>query len=188
MRPHLFAPIAWPPRSPASSPPLHVLEPLTRAEAQGYAGVWLAEATPAQRGIGPLLHLAAAWLAARTQRIRIGVAGALLPSLHPLRLAEELAMLDALSAGRLCWAVEDTHDDPLLREQLAIVMLALTGESFAWDGAYFELPELRCLPAAVQRPHPPLSIRAGSDDAIVRAARAGRRFWNDPLAPVACVQ
>jgi alkanesulfonate monooxygenase SsuD/methylene tetrahydromethanopterin reductase-like flavin-dependent oxidoreductase (luciferase family) len=183
----LLVPLAWPPRA-LVSPPARALASLERAEAQGYAGVWLAEATPWRNGIGPALPLATAWVAARSERVHIGVAGALLPSLHPLRFAEELAMLDALSGGRLRWAVGGSADagteDDVFREQLEIVLLALTGESFAYDGACFTIPELRCLPAAVQLPHPPLWIRATCTAALEGAARRGHPVWQDALTSI----
>src|SRR2546428_10395915 len=77
------------------------LELTEAAEAWGLDGVWLGEIhfNPPRSGQSAPMALAA-FMAARTQRVRIGMAVAVLPLAHPLRIAEEVATVDHLSAGR----------------------------------------------------------------------------------------
>ena len=78
------------------------LEQLVAAERLGYDGVCLEEHHQTAYGTMPAPNLIAAWLIARTERIPIAVVGNSLPlQANPLRAAEELAMLDVLSGGRI---------------------------------------------------------------------------------------
>ncbi len=65
-----------------------LFERILAAEAQGYEGAWLADPPSGERDFAPGMALAVAHLAARTERIRLGSLAALLPFMHPLRLAE----------------------------------------------------------------------------------------------------
>ena len=122
---------------------------LARAESQGFEAAWIA-ANDAGGGAAGRSLFAAATLAERTERVRIGLWGVLDPALHPLRLAEDLAVLDIVSGGRLDWA----PTGPGLAEPLEIVAMAWQGEAFAHAGERFQFPELVCLPVPEQKPHP----------------------------------
>ena len=131
---NVFSLVQWPPDRSSAQVHTNELEQLERAEQQGYDGAWLAEHPLSRYGIGPSIHLTAAALASRTERIRIGTAVTMRPFFHPLRLAEEIAMLDIMSGGRFDWAVgcgDSTDDDepsPLaFREQLDVMLRAWTG-------------------------------------------------------------
>src|SRR5215470_7357518 len=67
----------------------------------GYDAVWLAEHHFSAFSVCPSVHMMGALAAAKTQRLRIGTAVSLAPFYHPLRLAEEIALLDVLSGGRV---------------------------------------------------------------------------------------
>ncbi len=186
---HLFDLLEWPPgvgREPAFR---DELERLALAEEQGYAGAWIAEGDPARAGIGPGVHLAAAWLSARTTRIRIATSVRIPPFFHPLRLAEEIAALDIQSGGRFEWGVSpgDASDEGrrIFREQLTIARTAWTGESFRHDGDFFQIPELQCLPAPVQQPHPPIWIAALDRPTVEWAGQNGLGIFGDAAAPTA---
>jgi alkanesulfonate monooxygenase SsuD/methylene tetrahydromethanopterin reductase-like flavin-dependent oxidoreductase (luciferase family) len=153
---------------------------LTLAEEQGYDAVWLAEHHFSRYGIAPSIHLTAAHLAARTSRVRIGTAVTIVPFLHPIRVAEEIAMLDQLSGGRIDWGagrgyqgheftgfgVDITKSHLIFREQLQVIERAWSGERFSHDGEVFRFPELEVLPTPVQRPHPPVYIAALSPETL----------------------
>lgn len=174
------------------------LEQLALAEEQGFDAAWLVEHHGSRRGIGPSIHLAAAHLAARTRRIRIGAAVAVRPSFHPLRAAEEVAMLDHLSGGRVDWGVGccSAGREPAgpgagvanshrrFREQLEIVRRAWTGERFAFEGQFHRFPELQVLPTPVQRPHPPIFVAALSPETVAWAADHAYPVLTDQLTPV----
>ena len=97
----VFSLMQWPEDRSQSDVYRNELAQLSEAEAQGYDGIWLAEHHFSRYGIGPAIHLTAAHLAARTERIRIGTAITILPFMHPIRIAEEVAVLDHLSGGRI---------------------------------------------------------------------------------------
>src|SRR5437667_10613578 len=69
----------------------------------GYDAVWLAEHHFHSFSVCPSVHLMGTHVAARTRRLRIGTAVSLAALYHPLRLAEEVALLDVLSGGRVNW-------------------------------------------------------------------------------------
>jgi alkanesulfonate monooxygenase SsuD/methylene tetrahydromethanopterin reductase-like flavin-dependent oxidoreductase (luciferase family) len=192
----------WPEDRSASDVFRNELEQLVEAEQQGYDSVWLAEHHFSRYGIGPAIHLTAAHLAARTSRVRIGTAVTILPFMHPIRVAEEIAVLDILSQGRIDWGVgrgyqrhefegygidiEQSH--LIFREQLEIIRRAWTGERFAWDGEFFRFPELQVLPTPVQRPHPPIWIAALSPSTLEWAADRGYPILTDQFSPISRIE
>jgi len=194
---NVFSLMQWPPDRSQEQVYANELEQLRLAEAQGYDGAWLAEHHFSRYGIGPSIHLTAAALAARTERIRIGTAVTILPFFHPLRLAEEIAMLDIMSGGRFDWGIgrgyqghefagfgadiEKSH--LVFREQLEIVLRAWTGEPFSYRGEFFQIPELQCLPTPVQTPHPPIWIAALSPSTLQWAAENDYPVLTDQFSP-----
>ena len=116
----------------------------------------------------PSVFLAA--VAQRTRTIKLGTLVYLLPLHHPVRLLEEVAMLDQLSGGRFQLGVgrggqpaehsrfglEEADLGPMFDEGLEILMRGLAGESLKHEGRYYTLPEVPLRLHPVQRPHPPL--------------------------------
>jgi len=95
---------AWPDRRvPIGTVYERVLERIEIMDRAGYAAVWLAEHHFQSFSVCPSIHMMATAVAARTRRIRIGTAVSLAAFYHPLRLAEEVALLDVLSGGRVNW-------------------------------------------------------------------------------------
>src|SRR3989442_14973787 len=77
------------------------LEQMLGAESLGYSSVWIAEHHFNDYGLCPAPPVLASFVAARTTRLRLGMGVSLLPLHHPVDLAEELAVLDMVSGGRL---------------------------------------------------------------------------------------
>jgi len=77
------------------------LEQMLAAESLGYSSVWIAEHHFNDYGLCPAPPVLAAFVAARTTTLRLGMGVSLLPLHHPVDLAEELAVLDVVSGGRL---------------------------------------------------------------------------------------
>src|SRR2546430_7618151 len=71
------------------------------AESLGYSSVWIAEHHFNDYGLCPAPQVLASYVAARTTTLRLGMGVSLLPLHHPVDLAEELAVLDVVSGGRL---------------------------------------------------------------------------------------
>lgn len=170
------------------------LEQAAYAEALGFDAVWLAEHHFSEYGICPSLAVMGAAVAQRTRRVRIGTAVAILPFQHPLRIAEEYAMLDILSGGRLDFGVGrgyqpaeyDGFGVPMeesrtrFDEGLEVIKRAWTQERVTFEGTHYRVHELSIFPRPVQRPHPPIWIAAVSPETFARVGRLGERFLSAP--------
>ena len=169
------------------------------AEENGLDGVWLAERhfAPPKRTTDPSaavipsivsvpLILASA-IAARTQRLRIGMAVAVLPLYHPIRLAEEAATVDQISQGRLDFGVGRSslalsyhgygvpyaESRERFQESLDIILKAWTQDKFSHQGKYFTFNDVYVVPKPYQKPHPPLRLAATSEDTFLQAGKKG---------------
>jgi alkanesulfonate monooxygenase SsuD/methylene tetrahydromethanopterin reductase-like flavin-dependent oxidoreductase (luciferase family) len=150
--------------------------------------VWLAE-IHFQKGRSVLsspLVIATA-IAARTQRVRIGIAVQILPLAHPLHLAEDVATVDHLSKGRLDFGVGRSglpehyegfnvpHAESRERfnETLEILVKAWTEERFTHKGKYFQYRNVCLTPKPFQKPHPPLRVAATTQETYAIVGRMG---------------
>jgi alkanesulfonate monooxygenase SsuD/methylene tetrahydromethanopterin reductase-like flavin-dependent oxidoreductase (luciferase family) len=165
------------------------LEQIQDAERLGIDAVWVTEHHFVESYIcSPLVALAA--IAARTTTIRLGTAILVAPLYHPVRLAEDLAVIDVISNGRVelglglgwsvdeyeCFGVELAERVSRMHEVLDVVRLAWTEDEFSFQGTHFDLGPLTVLPKPVQQPHPPIWGGATSPEG---ARRVGR--WGLPL-------
>jgi alkanesulfonate monooxygenase SsuD/methylene tetrahydromethanopterin reductase-like flavin-dependent oxidoreductase (luciferase family) len=125
--------------------------------------------------------------AARTERLRIGTGVSLAPFYHPLRLAEEVALLDQVSGGRVNWGagrgfarvefenfgVPPEESASRFRETVEIVLRAWTEERLSFEGTHFHFDGVEVLPKPLQQPHPPVWVAATSEAALDWAAGRG---------------
>ncbi len=146
-------------------------------ERLGYDGVAFSEQHNGPIGLLGNPMIFGGYLAAATQRIRIGVIGPIMNSyLSPIRLAEEIAQLDILSKGRLMLGLPLGHGmqyhsvgmiNPATararyREAHELLIRALTDPGpFEWYGEHFQVPYVNLWPRPVQAPHPPVVILGG---------------------------
>jgi alkanesulfonate monooxygenase SsuD/methylene tetrahydromethanopterin reductase-like flavin-dependent oxidoreductase (luciferase family) len=164
------------------------LAQVTAAEALGFDSVWLAE-IHFQKGRSVLsspLVIATA-IAARTQRLRIGVAVQILPLAHPLHLAEDVATVDHLSKGRLDFGVgrsglpehyegfnvPHTESRDRFNETLEILVKAWTEDRFTHEGKYFQYRNVCVIPKPFQKPYPPLRVAATTQETYAIVGRMG---------------
>ncbi|MCP3822715.1 LLM class flavin-dependent oxidoreductase [Streptomyces sp. A3M-1-3] len=173
----------------------------SEAEAAGFESVWLSEHHLTEDGYLPSLFPALAAIAARTERIRLGTAMLLAPLQHPLRLAEDAAVTDLLTSGRLELGIApgyrekefDALDVPRAErgsrtdETVEILREAWAGRPFSFTGRHFRFNDVTVTPEPLQRPHPPLWIGGGSRAAAVRAGRYGCHFLPDLGTPAEIV-
>ncbi len=165
------------------------IDQIVWADSLGIDGAWITEHHFVDSYLcAPLAILAA--LATRTKRIRLGTSITVTPLYHPVRLAEDLAVIDVLSRGRLewgagiGWSVEEFKVfgvDPSkrvgrTREIIEIVKRAWTEEAFSFHGQHFDFASVRVVPKPVQKPHPPILAGATS---LAAAQRVGR--WGLPM-------
>jgi len=170
------------------------LERIEIMDRTGYDAVWLAEHHFSSFSVCPSVHMVGTFTAARTQRLRIGTAVSLAPFYHPLRLAEEVALLDILSGGRVNWGagrgfarveftafgVPPEESASRFRETVEIVLKAWTEERLSFAGQHFQFEDIELLPKPAQRPHPPVWMAASSEGAIEWAASRGFSILMDP--------
>jgi alkanesulfonate monooxygenase SsuD/methylene tetrahydromethanopterin reductase-like flavin-dependent oxidoreductase (luciferase family) len=178
----------------------------------GYDEVWLAEHHFSSFSVCPSVHMMGTLAAARTRRLRIGTAVSLAAFYHPLRLAEEVALLDVLSGGRVNWGagrgfsrgefaafgVAPEESTTRFRETVEIVLQAVREERLTYTGAHYHFQDVEVLPKPTQSPLPTW-MAASSKPAIDWAAGRGfsilmdphssfseiadkRRYYNDGLA------
>ena len=157
------------------------------AEAQGVDSLWLAEYhfSPISVLSSPITVASA--IAARTQRIRIGLAVVLLPLAQPIRIAEDIATLDHISQGRVEFGVgrgtfPDTHDgfnSPYAEsrerfdEYLEVILKAWTMERFSFTGKHYHCDNLYVRPKPLQTPHPPIRVGITSEVTFPLIGRLG---------------
>jgi alkanesulfonate monooxygenase SsuD/methylene tetrahydromethanopterin reductase-like flavin-dependent oxidoreductase (luciferase family) len=175
------------------------IEQIVYAEELGFDTAWLAELHFFRSfSIMPAPLILAAAIAQQTKRIRLGTAVALLPLQHPLRTAEEAAVVDILSQGRLEFGagrgtialhfqgfkVPRDESRERFEEALTIIERAWTQETCTFDGKYFHVPETTVVPKPVQKPHPPLRVAANSIETATFAGEHGYPvFVASPINP-----
>jgi alkanesulfonate monooxygenase SsuD/methylene tetrahydromethanopterin reductase-like flavin-dependent oxidoreductase (luciferase family) len=164
------------------------LEEIEEAERLGFAGVWLSEHHFVDDGYLPAPLVVAAAIAARTQRIRIGTNVLLLPMHHPLRVAEDAAVVDLVSGGRFILGVGQgyvqhefevlgfnrKYRPSLFEEGVEIIRRAWEKGRIGHEGKRWRFEDLPFEPRPEQRP--PIYFGASADPAIDRAARMADGF------------
>ena len=174
------------------------LEQMLAAEGLGYHSVWIAEHHFNDYGICPAPPVLAASVAARTTRLRLGMGVSLLPLHHPVDLAEELAVVDVVSGGRLDVGIgrggtlqdyqtfQSERADARLRveEGIALMQQCWSGVPFDFTGQFHSAERLHVRPRPVQQPHPPLYIAANSEDSVLSAARLGLPTLSSFFVPI----
>ncbi|HSF07720.1 MAG TPA: LLM class flavin-dependent oxidoreductase [Methylomirabilota bacterium] len=157
------------------------------AETLGFRNVWLAEHHFSTYGYLSRPTQLAAYIAAKTTRLRVGTAVIVVPLHHPLVIAEEIATLDLLAGGRLDvglgrgyqpyeferFGLDLATGRARWDESIDIILKALEGQPFAYEGKFYKLPETSVFPQPVQHPHPPIWITAQSPESMEAAVRRG---------------
>ena len=176
-----------------------------RAEAAGFDSVWLGEhhnstlLYPA-----PLVGLAA--IAGRTRRVRLGTGVLLLPLYNPVAVAEEAAMVDVISRGRLilgigagyapeefaAFGVSMKERGSRLDEAVPLIHRLWTEDNVSHEGRHYRIANASLRPRPVQRPRPPVWFAGWVEPALRRAGRLGDAWLGGPSATLdelaACVR
>jgi alkanesulfonate monooxygenase SsuD/methylene tetrahydromethanopterin reductase-like flavin-dependent oxidoreductase (luciferase family) len=173
---------------------------LAYAEELGFDGVCVNEHHQNAYGLMPSPNVIAGALTQRTKRCRIAVIGNALPLYNPpLRVAEEFAMLDVLSGGRLIagmvigggpeyfsYNVNPTYARERFREALDLIVKAWTAPGpFTWNSKHYFLRYVNPWPRPIQQPHPPIWIPgAGSLETIEFVAQRRYAYMGIPYFPI----
>ena len=134
----------------------------------------------------PYVVLGAA--AQRTRRLRLGVAVNTLPVHHPVQLAEQAAMLDLVSNGRMdfaaggghphsrayeCFGADHKSTHEVMAESLDVIRKAWSEPTLTHSGKFFQIPEVIVNPKPLQKPLPPFYMATSSLDGVEVGARLG---------------
>jgi len=175
---------------------LNLIEAYDRAGIYGYH---CAEhhSTPLGMAPSPSVYLSA--IAQRTKRLRFGPMVYTLALYHPLRLAEEICMLDQMSRGRMMigvgkgispievgyYGVDYATADRMFAEAMTVIRQALTQKTVNFEGEFYRFKDVPFELEPYQRPHPPFWYGVISPDSSERAARAGMNIIaNSPTKAV----
>jgi alkanesulfonate monooxygenase SsuD/methylene tetrahydromethanopterin reductase-like flavin-dependent oxidoreductase (luciferase family) len=121
------------------------------------------------------------------RRAKIALFGPILPLHNPIHVAEEIAMLDVLSGGRLlllflrgvpyelrAFSINLDETRAMAQEATLLIIRALTDpQPFSWEGKYYRFPTVSVWPGLIQRPHPPLYSTGNSFESATFAASQG---------------
>jgi alkanesulfonate monooxygenase SsuD/methylene tetrahydromethanopterin reductase-like flavin-dependent oxidoreductase (luciferase family) len=163
----------------------HFLDYAALADELGFDWVSVSEHHYSPLILAPSVAPLAGALTQIVKRARLALLGPLASINNPVRLAEEVAMLDQLSHGRILllplrgapseFATYGPLDvaltQPRTQEATRLIRRALSEtETFAWDGEHFQYPTVAVWPRAVQQPHPPMYFSGNSPNSAVFAA------------------
>jgi len=160
------------------------LEQIELADQAGIDEVWLGEHRFSRHGLLSGIFSFLGAVAARTKHVRIGTAVVVLPLHNPILVAEEMAMIDVLSGGRLNFGigagyqrqefdgigVDIEESRERFYEAVDVIVKAWTTESLTYHGKYTNVDELMVMPKPLQKPHPPLFQAVSTSPASVEFA------------------
>lgn len=219
-------------RIPNSGPlasPANLVRAAAEAEALGYDSVWVhdhlawsremhrhhissgaSEAlTEAQTSDFYESVVSLAYLAARTTRVKLGIACMILPARHPVYAAKQVAVLDVLSGGRTILGVGLGSRAAMasrefevagvlvqgrarrLEEYIQVLRAVWQQDRVSFQGEFISFTDAEIFPKPLQKPHPPIFVGGGTDAAARRAARYGDGWlpaWRTPAEMKAGVQ
>ena len=153
----------------------------------GFYSYHVAEHHATPLGLAPSPNIFLSMVAGRTRRLRIGALVYLLPLYHPLRLLEELCMLDQMSGGRLdvgvgrgispieagFLGVDSAFSQAMFEEALEVITRGFTAKELDFEGRYYRFAAVPMELAPLQQPRPPLWYGISSPASAERCARAG---------------
>ncbi len=185
------------PWQPPGTPPADIyaeqFQIIRWLDEMGFDSCWAAEHHFRDYGLVPNTMIFLAHVAGITKRLRLGNAIVIMPFHHPLRAAEDAAMVDVISGGRVEFgfgrgyqgvefagfgvSVDDTRDRT--DEALDVVLKAWTGEPVTYHGKYYQVDNVAITPPPIQKPHPPLHVASIGPQSIEHYAKKGIPFMVD---------
>lgn len=173
-----------------------LLEQVVAAEALGFESFWVAEHHFHEYGAIPAPPVWLAAAAQRTRRIRLGAAVVVLPFRNPLLVAEEYAMVDVLSGGRLNlgtgagylrhefegFGVSPEDKRERFDEALEVLLAAWRGERFSYQGRFHRVTDVQLNVRPLQQPRPPIWIAILRNEAAAHVGKKGFPIMMIPYA------
>jgi alkanesulfonate monooxygenase SsuD/methylene tetrahydromethanopterin reductase-like flavin-dependent oxidoreductase (luciferase family) len=171
-----------------------ILDEALYADKLRYNSAWIGEHHFSTLGVNSSPELLLAYVAARTEHIRLAPAVTVLPMHHPIRVAEQWATLDLISGGRVDFAAGRGYDEreyipfgadfknnqSIFEEGMEIVLGAWTQKLFSYEGKFWQHTDISIWPRPYQQPHPSIWIPfTGSKETI---EYAGKHNFNAVIA------
>jgi len=171
------------------------VDQMVLTEELGFDSVWLTEHHYADYGLSSAPSVLLSTLAARTQRVKLGMAVYVLPFHHPIRLAEETAMIDILSNGRLTVGI-GRGNRPLefyghgvslaesrsrTEEGVDVMLQAWMQDRVNFEGKHWHFDNIPVYPKPLTQPHPPVAVAATSEESVRWTAKMGFQLLNSGL-------
>ena len=161
------------------------IDAMAYAEDCGFDWVGCNEHHFSPYGLMANCNLIGAALVARTKKIKLGMLGNLVPLLNPVRVAEEYAMIDVMSGGRLiagmmrgipheymAYNINPDESVGRLDEAIRLIVKCWTSEEpFRWEGTYYNYPSVSIWPKPMQKPYPQILMSASNAEGAEFAAR-----------------
>lgn len=170
----LFTHVPWPEGTELPQIMAETTEQVQYAEALGFHSAWLAEHHFTRYSMVASSLILATHLAAHTRSIRVGTAVVVSPLHNPIRVAEDTAMVDLVSGGRLDvgfgrgttgyeysgYNIDPAESQERFQDSIKIVQGLWTTPDFSHASRYYPVHRLNLVPPPLQRPHPPIYIAA----------------------------
>ena len=170
------------------------LQTAKEAEALGFDSIWVGQEHFYTFGICPNPAVFLSAVARETTTLRLGTSVAVTAFDHPLRRAEDFAVLDVVSNGRLNlglgrgaipthfegFGADARESKSRYEEAIEIIRRAWTEERFSHEGRYWKFPELSVSPKPVQKPHPPIWRGTVSEEGFIKAGEEGTNAFVVP--------
>ena len=180
----LFTIVPWHESRTQQQALYETLEQIELADQLGLDEVWVGEHRFSRHGLVSGVWSFLGQVAARTKNVRIGTAVVVLPLHNPVLVAEEAAMLDVLSGGRLDFGVgsgyqrqefdgvgvDINESRERFHEAVEVITRAWTEEKLTYHGKYTNVDNLWVLPKPLQQPHPPLFQAVSTTPASIEYA------------------
>lgn len=172
------------------------LEEAIYGEELGFDSVWLEEHHGVKNHYWPSPLAGLTGLATRTERVQLGTDILILPFYHPVRVAEDGAMLDIISKGRFIFGAAigykpdefELYQAPMekrgerFEEAITLIKQLWTQEEVRFEGKYYRVNGLRIEPRPVKKPHPPIWLGGWGSLSLTRAAQLGDAWVPGPTA------
>ena len=172
------------------------------AEASGWDGCFLTEHHQQEDGYLPNPLLLAGLVGMKTERLKVGTCVLLMPLHHPVHVAEDCAVIDQATKGRLvlsigvgyqphdfeAFEIPITERAPRTEEAVDIIRKSWTGERFSFEGKHFHYKDTLITPGPRQQPGPPIWMASWTPVGLRRAGRLADGWIADPVQSLGVIK
>ncbi len=172
------------------------------AEASGWDGCFMTEHHQQEDGYLPNPLLLAGLVGMKTERIKVGTCVLLMPIHHPVHVAEDCAVIDQATKGRLvlsigvgyqphdfeAFGIPVTERASRTEEGIEIIRKSWAGERFSFEGKHFQYRDTLITPSPSQKPGPPIWMASWTPVGLRRAGRLADGWIADPVQSLSVIK